>query len=684
MEMCPKPVLCLLMSVLLIQTQSARPDETGAARVSTLLKRHCVRCHGPRVQKADLRLDHLNFDITNGPDVDVWNEVRFRLLTNEMPPDGQPRPNPGIRLQVIQWLTQELRSAGATLREPEGSHLPKNGNRIDHEPLFSGEHKGPSSSPPRLWRLSPAIYESVMQGEIGKRSKGLAQPFSGLPDPGIQDFAAAFSIDEPTAAQLMRNASAIVVSQTQFEMKDGKFRPLNFPKKDIIQLFNPENQPTTDDALRKAIAAEFDLVLKRSPTESELARFLTLMRKNIDQAGLLLGVRTTLSAVLLLPEAVFRMEFGNGEADQHGRKLLAPRELAFAIAFALTDRHPDSELLRAAAENRLKTADDVRQQLDRIIDSPKIQTPRVHRFFREYFGYAAAIDVFKDKKLNPHHSPKILVSDTDRLIQFIVNRDQDVLAELLMTNLCFVNYSYDDKKKVAKPTQPKQLIHTSYGLPEDWKWTPHQPVKLSRDERAGILTQPSWLVAMSGNFDNHAILRGKWIRERLLGGTIPDLPITVDAQLPDEPESTLRHRMRVTHDDFCWNCHQKMNPLGLAFENFDHFGRFRTRELGEMVNASASIDLTRDSTLDGDYENSIEMLHQLANSNRVRQMFIRHAFRYWMGRNEELTDSPTLMAADREYVNTDGSFRALLTSLLTSDSFLLRTAVATGKTIAEP
>ena len=68
-------------------------------------------------------------------------------------------------------------------------------------------------------------------------------------------------------------------------------------------------------------------------------------------------------------------------------------------------------------------------------------------------------------------------------------------------------------------------------------------------QRLGILTHPSWLVSHSDAMDNHAILRGRWIRERLLGGSIPDVPITVDAMLPDEPNSTLRERMRGHQTD---------------------------------------------------------------------------------------------------------------------------------------
>ena len=75
---------------------------------------------------------------------------------------------------------------------------------------------------------------------------------------------------------------------------------------------------------------------------------------------------------------------------------------------------------------------------------------------------------------------------------------------------------------------------------------------------------------------------------------------------------------------------------------------------------------------DGYVRNPIEMMHRLADSDRVRQSFVRHAFRYWMGRNEMTSDSSTLIAAEEAYVGNGGSFRAMVVSLLTSDSFLYR------------
>ena len=61
----------------------------------------------------------------------------------------------------------------------------------------------------------------------------------------------------------------------------------------------------------------------------------------------------------------------------------------------------------------------------------------------------------------------------------------------------------------------------------------------------------------------------------LLAGVVPELPIGVDAQLPEEPHRTLRQRFDVVREEQCWRCHKKMNPLGLPFESYDDFGRYR-------------------------------------------------------------------------------------------------------------
>ena len=244
-----------------------------------------------------------------------------------------------------------------------------------------------------------------------------------------------------------------------------------------------------------------------------------------------------------------------------------------------------------------------------------------------------------------------------------------------------------------------------------WKWPREQPFELPKSERAGILTHPSWLVAHSLNDETDPVRRGIWVYEKLLAGVIADVPPDVDAQVPKDKRQSLRKRFDVVHAKRCWACHQKMNPIGETFEMFDDFGRVRqllyfneeglieprrsvtvTGEDGkesqrsfkrdEMVSkglwstrpvdATGSFDTLGIPELSGDVGNAIEMIHKIAKTDRARQSIIRHLFRYFMGRNELLSDSKTLIEADRAYLDSGGSFMELVVSLLSSDSFLYR------------
>ena len=138
-----------------------------------------------------------------------------------------------------------------------------------------------------------------------------------------------------------------------------------------------------------------------------------------------------------------------------------------------------------------------------------------------------------------------------------------------------------------------------------------------------------------------------------------------------------------------------MNDVGYPFEQFDHFGRYRKTEavldleataknvdkkgkpLGPVtrsvpVDASGLVALVGDASLEGPVENLAEYMQRLASSERVEQVFIRHAFRFWLGRNETLGDAGSLQTVHRAYRQSGGSMKALITALLTSESFLYR------------
>ncbi len=637
-------------------------------KVKPFMEKNCFGCHGPKKQKGDVNLVLLDPDMKESPSAARWAVVREKLDLDEMPPEDEDRPDPVAVQDALAWIKAEMKRS----RRNFTTRIQYvNANKVPHAELFFPEEETKLDAPPRIRRHSPEIYDAFRL-QTAKGFEGLVgNPFSRDPRFLFGDMGAP-KVDDPTTSQLLRNAVTIVKRQTAHAIKDGKFTPSRFAKKEFIPFVDPA-QPLTREKMEEAVKMEFRHVLARNPREAELERFVSLMEKNVKEAGRVSGVRYSLAAVFLLPDSVFRRELGS-VPDGEGRARLASEEIAYALAYALTDKRPDSRLLDAATKGKLDAEAGVREVVDSLFDDPKLQKPRILRFFQEFFEYHKAAEVFKNTDEFSHHNARVLVSDTDNLVRWILERDKDVIAELLSTDKAFVNTRYDANKKQITQYESGRFVHLSYSLPPDWKWTSEQPVTMPGGTRAGILTQPSWLVAWSMNQDNHAILRGKFVRERLLGNVVPDIPITVDAQLPHAPEKTLRERMGVTREEYCWQCHKLMNPVGLPFETYDHFGRWRGLELGKPVDTSGRIDLVGDKRFDDlPVKNATDFVRKLAKSPRIEEVFVRHAFRYFLGRNENQGDGATLRAAHKAYQENGGSFRALVTSLLTSESFLYRT-----------
>lgn len=651
---------------------------------------HCNACHGEKKAEGDLVLALLNPDMKASTSAGRWALVLEKLATREMPPESQPRPNDERLLLVTRWIQAEMKRANKhSARRAANS----NGNALAHRLLFDPRQAGTFDGSARVRLLSPEIYgESIGLG----KTPGLGQPFSPAGGTIFRDMGSP-KTDEPVTQQLLANALLLVERQTAHQVKNDRVIAAPGSMKELVSLMD-EKYELTQKSIESAITYQFNKVLGRKPTEKERTRFVAFMEKNVKDAGRVQGVRYALVAVYLLPEAIFRFEVGHGETDDQGRVRLTANEIAFALAFALTDRRPDPWLLTDAERGKLDTKDGVAAAVKRMLDDDKLQKPRILRFFREYFGYAAAREVFKENMKDFGYDADVLISDTDALVEYIVAQDRDVLKQLLTTNKSFVNVritANKGRKIEAYHSKNNRKTHLNYSLPAAWQWTDKQPIELPKEQRAGILTQPAWLVAQSTSFDNHAIHRGKWIRERLLGGVVPDVPITVDAQLPDAPEKTLRQRMAVTQQDYCWKCHRLMNDVGLPFEEYDHFGRYRLKEkvldveatkgntdskgksrgavLAEVpVDSSGRIAHSGVEELEVKVSGAVEMLQKLAASEHVEQVFVRHAFRYWLGRNETLGDGPSLRAAHDAYRKNGGSMKALIVALLTSDSFLYR------------
>ena len=706
--------------------------------VRTFLTSHCADCHDGGAKEGEFTLDTLVEDNTA---VRVaFASVLERLRAGDMPPPCEPQPKDDDVAQVVSWIQAKL---DAPLAAPPTYYAvkekPIDGNRLPNAILFGGP-RGPSvPPPPRLWRLSPSAY-TKWTSEFNASANGLQQPFGVIQEAGIRDFAALYSPDEGASGLLLTNAELIVAGQTRAHSlvnvnedpaaakenvwpNEARAKTATASEQESLKsglrvrqgqnalsaLLHPQVKATREE-LEKVLRGQYQTALARQPSEQELASVVALYDAVSADGDFSIAGKTVLMAPLMTPEAILRFEVGLGPEIRPGVRLLSPRETALALSLALSTKR-DPGLLSAAAEGKLTTREEVAASVRRILDDKKISKPLVLGFFREYFDYHRAPEVFKDPlpdyltRRGAHYNPRGLVENTDVLVLHILSRDRDVLKELLTTSESFNTHELFRMNGTLDGLLSGEVLFRSFGpyaLDHLGTQSQGRSAKKSKatdaaddSDRIGILMQPSWNAAWSTNFHNDIVRRGRWVREHLLGGRVPDLPINAPAMVPDDPHRTLRQRQMVTRAAECWKCHIKMDELGLPFEDLDHYAMFRrgeevhdleamaqAKDKNQKIYREAPLDTTGtiaysgDPAIDGPVRDAPEMLRRLAESDRVRQIFIRHVFRYFLGRNETPGDAVSLQEAEKAYLENGGSFKALLVSLLSSESFLYRTMPA--------
>ncbi|MED5586772.1 MAG: DUF1588 domain-containing protein [Verrucomicrobiota bacterium] len=613
-------------------------------RIQPFLKSYCVACHGPEQQKGKIRVDHLSASMSNRKEAELWSRMLEAIEFGEMPSDKAEKFPTRTEARFVQnWIAQTLHRAGLEVEEKRGRE--GYGNLVPHDLLFSpAESKRTIDVAARLWRISPKALANTVRG-----ARMVSNPFAlDKPHGNFRDFKGKYLFNSLMAEQV----TELALAHSEKEAKDAR--------KKVVELRKKGN--SIDEANGEAIRRHYHHVLRRTPSEKEMNALMALLKQVDADLGVPRGLQAAFAAIVLQPETLFRFE-GTGTADGRGLVELSRRELATSLAFALTDLPPDSNMLQSFKNEKLQPREILRAEARRLLGDEQRPAARnrLLQFFQEYFDYLKAEDVFKDQVKGHKHWAPALVYDLNALVMHVLKQDTQVLKTLLTTReyLVYVNSHRDHGNPLA------------YNLPPDWKPTP-KPFKFPKGQRMGILTHPAWLVAHSTNFDNDPIRRGHWIRHKLLGGNVPDIPINVDANLPEEPTWTLRKRMHVTRAEACYKCHSKMNPLGLPFELYDHYGRYRLRELDKPVDATSKIVNTGVPGIDGEVNGPFKLIERLATSTHCEQVFVRYVFRFFMGRNETLGDAKALQEAHRAYQQSDGSMEALVIALLSSDSFIYR------------
>lgn len=252
-------------------------------------------------------------------------------------------------------------------------------------------------------------------------------------------------------------------------------------------------------------------------------------------------------------------------------------EIASRLSFDLWDSLPNRELVKLAAQGKLRTREQVSEQAKKMLEDPRARA-KMQYFLQQWLQMNRAEDLSKDAALYPGFSPEIIADLRTSLNIFLedtVWNDSSDFRQLLLSDFVFVN------DRLAK----------FYGvnLPESGRSDDFVKVKIEGKERSGVITHPYLLAAFSYQKSTSPIHRGVFLTRNIVGRALkppPEAQVFNDAAFA--PNLTMREKVTtLTRSQSCQSCHSVINPLGFSLENFDAVGRFRTQENDQPINAAS-------------------------------------------------------------------------------------------------
>ena len=518
-----------LLSAFLLFASIANAAPTGDHVVSHLQKL-CADCHGAKKQKGKFALHDIQ-PTMEGQDIERWEKILEMLSIGDMPPEEEPQPSLDDKKMLLKWITQELRKVGHG--PVKGTELrPKYGNRVDHDALFSGEHKGPAFTTSRVWRISPEIYQRF-SAKVDMARKFNA-PLQTAGQEGIRDYASLFA-DEATIKTMLQNSKRAAVTMLQGRVDHRKNRSSTKASKQggrsgtrhkaFAEFLSGEDLPTQPE-MESVLEFTIEFLLQRKATEEDRQRYIDgFLAPNAKLAGREVGLSGMITTILMSPEFLYRMELGLGEELPDGRRMLAPREIAYALSYALFD-YVDPKALDAADQGRLETREDIAKEFRRMMtdkdravrgavgkhlwitgkgagitnaEMVEASYPRLLRFWREFFCYTKVIDIFKDDvRHDGKHDTFRLIQDADWFVLGILREDKNVFERLLTDDKYFIQAG---RSKRPTFTSPSFNVDEPTPWPESEEGFRQAAFQMPEGQRAGMLTHPAWLAAHSGNFE---------------------------------------------------------------------------------------------------------------------------------------------------------------------------------------
>ncbi len=411
-------------------------------------------------------------------------------------------------------------------------------------------------------------------------------------------------------------------------------------------------------AIGAEVACARDIVARlarqayRGPVSgSEIDGLMTFYEQGRTDGDFESGIRTALQAVLASPRFLFRLEQTPATVRPGQTYALAAADLASRLSFFVWGGAPDDALLQTAGT--LQTAAGMRTQVARLLKDPRAEALAT-RFAHQWLRLQDVEKVRPDHHFAPQWDTTLsvaLVRETELFFASLVRDDRSIL-ELISADYTYAN------DRVAK----------HYGLPNV---TGAAFRKVSVPEhRRGILGHGSILLATSFADRTSPVNRGKWVMEVLLGSPPPPPPPNVPALEDTRGSSggrllTVRERMEQHRaNPACTSCHKVIDPLGLALENFDLSGQWRSHD--SLVPVDAKGTLYDGLPIDGPAGLRAALL---THKDAFLLSFTEHLMTYALGRRVESFDLPAVRAIIRGAATEDYRISAFVAGIATSAPF---------------
>lgn len=354
--------------------------------------------------------------------------------------------------------------------------------------------------------------------------------------------------------------------QGPIEKTDSK-QPIPAAHRKIFVRKPKSDMSDAEDCARAILGNFANKAFRRPVTREELDQYVELGRSvMLEGESFERAIEVAIQAMLVSPHFLFRIEI---DAEPDNPKAIHPiseYELASRLSYFLWSSMPDDELFKLASQNALRNGTNLTNQVQRMLKDPKAQS-FIESFSGQWLQTRNLKQMTPDPKMFPTFDENLreaMRMETELFFSEIVQQNRSIL-DLLDADFTYVN------EKLAR----------HYGL-SGISGEKFQRVKLDGEKRAGVLTQASILTLTSNPTRTSPVKRGKWVLENILGAPPPPPPPGVEELQNDEKavlSGSLRQRMEQHRENpSCASCHQRMDPLGFGFENFDAIGGWRTQD----------------------------------------------------------------------------------------------------------